>query len=413
MVVGVVPLQSSIITKMEDESRVTLSQLTARLTEAKRELKQAIVTLDRQLDHTNRITEAGLAGLKVVCDRLKSTIDARYQRVKEETIGARTDVNKIVKAWKECLMKRLVDVTSHKRAIQRTIHAHGSNVVIDMTSVLKIRVDSLDCTSALPDTANTMPSVTLVIDSGVVILIEQHLATFGQVTVIPPVTSVVTDLRVWREYSSTVIGLLSWLIYRCARFKMMLMLSALALVTSGIAVYVAMREDLCFHYNHGSNVVLSNNNQTATLTGGLVYNGGIVIGSVPMTVGYLYQVRIDRIVGDIGIFIAGVVTQDPHTVVVPDQAVWWSSAVVIWSGGVFINGKRDEGIKVGSKLSTIGSSSRVGVLIDDRRSLHLYINGVDQGVAAPAIPHTGYPLFELDGKYRQITALPVEFKLTF
>ena len=57
---------------------------------------------------------------------------------------------------------------------------------------------------------------------------------------------------------------------------------------------------------------------------------------------------------------------------------------------------------VGQKLVNLPRNSRVGVLIDVTRSLHLYINGQDQGVAAPDLPKPCFAFFDLYGPYRQV-----------
>ena len=58
--------------------------------------------------------------------------------------------------------------------------------------------------------------------------------------------------------------------------------------------------------------------------------------------------------------------------------------------------------KVGRKLRDLPRDSRVGVLIDDSRSLHLYINGQDQGVAASHLPQSCFAFFDDFGPYRQV-----------
>jgi hypothetical protein len=58
--------------------------------------------------------------------------------------------------------------------------------------------------------------------------------------------------------------------------------------------------------------------------------------------------------------------------------------------------------KVGAKLSDLPAGDRMGVLVDDKRQLHLYVNGQDQGVAAPDVPDPCWPYFELYGPYRQV-----------
>ena len=58
--------------------------------------------------------------------------------------------------------------------------------------------------------------------------------------------------------------------------------------------------------------------------------------------------------------------------------------------------------KVGRKLRDLPRDSRVGVLIDDSRSLHLYINGQDQGVAASHLRQSCFTFFDVYGPYRQV-----------
>ena len=59
-------------------------------------------------------------------------------------------------------------------------------------------------------------------------------------------------------------------------------------------------------------------------------------------------------------------------------------------------------IKVGQKLVGLPRDSRVGVLIDDSCFIHLYINGQDQGVAAPHLPQSCFAFFDVFGRYRQV-----------
>jgi hypothetical protein len=51
--------------------------------------------------------------------------------------------------------------------------------------------------------------------------------------------------------------------------------------------------------------------------------------------------------------------------------------------------------QVGQKLWDLRVGSRVGVVVDGDRSLHLYVDGEDQGVAATNLPQPCYPLFVL------------------
>jgi hypothetical protein len=49
----------------------------------------------------------------------------------------------------------------------------------------------------------------------------------------------------------------------------------------------------------------------------------------------------------------------------------------------------------GPKAAGLRVGSRVGVLVDGARSLHLYVDGEDQGVAATNLSQPCYPLFDL------------------
>ena len=59
-------------------------------------------------------------------------------------------------------------------------------------------------------------------------------------------------------------------------------------------------------------------------------------------------------------------------------------------------------IKVGQKLVGLSRDSRVGVLTDDSRSLHLHINRQDEGVAASHLPQSCFAFFDVFDPYRQV-----------
>lgn len=45
----------------------------------------------------------------------------------------------------------------------------------------------------------------------------------------------------------------------------------------------------------------------------------------------------------------------------------------------------------------------LGLLVDTTSCLHLYVNGMDQGVAAQDIPSPCYPFIDLYGQCEQVT----------
>ena len=51
----------------------------------------------------------------------------------------------------------------------------------------------------------------------------------------------------------------------------------------------------------------------------------------------------------------------------------------------------------------------VGILVDEDSNLHLYVNGVDQGVAARDVPSPVYGLVDLYGQCEQVQRLFYRF----
>ena len=58
----------------------------------------------------------------------------------------------------------------------------------------------------------------------------------------------------------------------------------------------------------------------------------------------------------------------------------------------------------GPNLDSLHTSHTVGILVDDDNTLHLYVNGVDQGVAGRDIPQTCYVILDLYGQCEQVRA---------
>ena len=59
----------------------------------------------------------------------------------------------------------------------------------------------------------------------------------------------------------------------------------------------------------------------------------------------------------------------------------------------------------GVNLDTLQSGHAVGVLVDDDNTLHLYVNGMDQGIAAKDIPANCYMVLDLYGQCEQVHSL--------
>lgn len=56
----------------------------------------------------------------------------------------------------------------------------------------------------------------------------------------------------------------------------------------------------------------------------------------------------------------------------------------------------------GPNLDTCPEGTVLGLLVDTNSCLHLYVNGMDQGVAAQDIPSPCYPFIDLYGQCEQV-----------
>ncbi|XP_070175463.1 myosin heavy chain, striated muscle-like [Littorina saxatilis] len=166
-------------------------------------------------------------------------------------------------------------------------------------------------------------------------------------------------------------------------------------------------EDFCFHDNHGTEVVLSNNQQTAEYRSRGLRNG-IVMSRDPMEVNKLYEVHITKRGKREGwALCVGVVTSSPDSLRLPSGAGGWQSAVVVYSGSFSDHGDLIDS-DIGKALKNIPPDSRVGVRVVHDGSLHLHVNGADQGVVPCRPLHDPcWALWELTCRNPEVTTLPV------
>ena len=62
---------------------------------------------------------------------------------------------------------------------------------------------------------------------------------------------------------------------------------------------------------------------------------------------------------------------------------------------------------MGQKLGNLHQGSRVGVMVDRQASLHLFIDGQDQGAAAHNVKQPSFPLFVLLGLSTKVCGFSV------
>ncbi|XP_059498589.1 neuralized-like protein 4 isoform X4 [Stegostoma tigrinum] len=157
-----------------------------------------------------------------------------------------------------------------------------------------------------------------------------------------------------------------------------------------------------FMENHGRNILLSNIGHTATRVAS--YNQGVVASAQPLPRQLLFQIQIDRLNPQWTSSLSlGVIGNSPERFNFPGTASSIKrSAWLIQRDSVFHNS-----LKIcdnyGPNLDTCPEGTILGLLVDNAHSLHLFVNGMDQGVAAQDIPNPCFVVIDLYGQCEQVT----------
>ncbi|KAF4533530.1 hypothetical protein B566_EDAN001015 [Ephemera danica] len=163
----------------------------------------------------------------------------------------------------------------------------------------------------------------------------------------------------------------------------------------------------CFHERHGRNIQLDSSRTIAQRTAS--YNQGLIVGENHLVQNILFQVRIDRVAKHwTSSLLCGVTAQLPDTMTFPVTALGLKKNTwVICSDGVFHNGIKIRAM-YGPDWERIGESHLLGLLLDSKSRLHLFVDGEDQGVAATDIPYPCYPIIDVYGQCEQVTLVGPE-----
>uniref|UniRef100_A0A8B9KFF6 Neuralized-like protein 4 n=1 Tax=Astyanax mexicanus TaxID=7994 RepID=A0A8B9KFF6_ASTMX len=154
---------------------------------------------------------------------------------------------------------------------------------------------------------------------------------------------------------------------------------------------------MTFLENHGKNIQLSNQNLTAARVSS--YNQGLLVTAQALPRQQLFQVCIDRLNSSWTSSLSlGVIGHSPDRLNFPSTACCLKRSVwLLQRDSVFHNS-----LKIcenyGPNLDTCPEGTVLGVLVDANGCLHLYVNGMDQGVAAQDIPSPCFPLIDLYGQ---------------
>uniref|UniRef100_G3Q6T0 Neuralized-like protein 4 n=1 Tax=Gasterosteus aculeatus aculeatus TaxID=481459 RepID=G3Q6T0_GASAC len=162
---------------------------------------------------------------------------------------------------------------------------------------------------------------------------------------------------------------------------------------------------MAFLENHGKNIQLSSQNLTAARV--CSYNQGLLVTAQPLARQQLFQVTrlcIDRLNPSWTSSLSlGVIGHSPDRLNFPSTACCLKrSAWLLQRDSVFHNS-----LKIcenyGPNLDTCPEGTVLGLLVDANSCLHLYVNGMDQGVAVQDIPSPCYPFIDLYGQCEQVT----------
>uniref|UniRef100_A0A673FK32 Neuralized-like protein 4 n=1 Tax=Sinocyclocheilus rhinocerous TaxID=307959 RepID=A0A673FK32_9TELE len=154
--------------------------------------------------------------------------------------------------------------------------------------------------------------------------------------------------------------------------------------------------------NHGKNIQLSNQNLTAARVSS--YNQGLLVTAQALPRQQLFQFQIDRLNPSWTSSLSlGVIGHSPDRLNFPSTACCLKRSVwLLQRDSVFHNS-----LKIcenyGPNLDTCPEGTVLGLLVDSSGCLHLFVNGMDQGVAAQDIPSPCYPLIDLYGQCEQVS----------
>ncbi|XP_043229650.1 neuralized-like protein 4 isoform X2 [Amphibalanus amphitrite] len=156
---------------------------------------------------------------------------------------------------------------------------------------------------------------------------------------------------------------------------------------------------------HGRNIALSNKGCVARRVAS--YNQGLVLSAQPLRAGQLFEVRIERLLpcwsSSVMVGVCCLGPERERAASLPVSALGLRrSAWCIASDAVFHNGVKVRG-RYGVDLDTLSAGHLVGVLVDAEARLHLFVNGVDQGVAAGPVAMPCYALVDLYGQCVQVS----------
>ncbi|XP_076455151.1 E3 ubiquitin-protein ligase TRIM56-like isoform X1 [Babylonia areolata] len=350
------------------EAHAVLAELVKKLKEGQVLMNHSIEQLDQHLQETEKKIQTLMAEIDAVCDKLESAVKECRRHLKELVHRAGAEVKDAVKDGKTYLLQQKGKVTSHSIVAERIQEIKTHNEVRTMTAVMKSRVDDMDLSATLPADFKVVSAVKMEISSDVVSEVEAKLREVAEIQCIPAdVKAQPADVKAQPKVTT-------W----------------------------------NFHGNHGKNVVLSNNDQTADRVTTPSY--GIVMSREQMEVNTLYQVEMNEVLSkwNYQYNMLGVAVQAPDTISLPCHVYSGPSFAILIDSRRVLNRGSGTQSSLGAPLRHVRAGSRVGLLLDMKRDVHLYLDGRDLGVFTSAVPEPCFFLMDLRACWKKVTTLPLE-----
>ncbi|XP_076436813.1 neuralized-like protein 4 [Babylonia areolata] len=365
--------------------------------------------------------EAALTKVDKTFDRLQAALKRSRQQAKESTARAFTESRQALQDGRTHLFQGRGAVTTHRTVAERGKSMPPTGGMGQMAVAMKKCVADIVNSTLLPENVKVIKTVTTEISSEAVSHVEKALAEVAQVKVIKRATTAisseaVSSVEAQARVKVTGAELAELMTHVAASGYFSTPLPSRRLASGNFGPRVLNQGDggrlegavFQFHKKCGRHIALSNNQKTAERRQS-GRDGGIVVTRQPMKPSRLYEVHVDEIGSLTGWdMLVGATSADPNntTTTFPSYAWGWTSAVVFSWGYLSVHGAEKRS-NVGDKLGDQPKGSRVGVMLDDRQRLHLYINGEHQGQAGTTVSQPCFALFDVRGPYRKITALPL------
>merc|ERR1719419_669209 len=137
------------------------------------------------------------------------------------------------------------------------------------------------------------------------------------------------------------------------------------------------------------------------------FNNGVVMTNRPIKDNEMFEIRIDCLVNKwSGSIEMGVTTHDPSEIDFPATMTNLRSGTIMMSGcGILTNGKGSRREYGSYNLDELNEGSRIGVMRKSCGTLHYFINGIDQGMAATRVSNRLWGVVDLYGMTVKVTML--------